>query len=34
MHLLPRTSAMTRMHVNVEALNLRSSPGPATPETF
>lgn len=25
---------MTRMHVNVEALNLRSSPGPATPETF
>ena len=25
---------MTRMLVNVEALNLRSSPGPATPETF
>lgn len=25
---------MTRMHVNVEALNLRSVPGPATPETF
>jgi hypothetical protein len=25
---------MTPMHVNVEALNLRSSPGPATPATF
>ncbi len=25
---------MSNMHVNVEALNLRKSPGPATPETF
>ncbi|OYV02368.1 MAG: hypothetical protein CFE45_00660 [Burkholderiales bacterium PBB5] len=25
---------MSRMHVNVEALNLRSAPGPVSPETF